>query len=234
LIAGVEATMADQHEPQFKDCVIYEGDKAIKRLAELGLRASYFEQAVRRGHELRSRCTPLHPRTYPGQVMWAESVAILRTQLLDLNQGWGMARVNNYETSFHADRKMAIAIVGGDANTGVKGFDPPKAARRRGPVTERRVKRNLLGQASLLPDLDRDVDNDGLCMTWIYLACARDEILYSELSLPLLLGSDRKFSRWSERILMPELPLSGVVTPIEPPEDDDDQSGFQVKRKPQA
>jgi hypothetical protein len=149
--------------------------------------------------------------------MWAETVAELRTQLLDLNQGWDMGSTDNYETVFHAGQSLAIAVVGGDSNTGERAFKHPKAARRRGPVTAKRITRNALGQQAFdLPEFKDPPQDDELCETWSFLLNARDNSMFRELSIAVSLGGDGRFGVWRERIIMPPLSFTGVVvTPVD-------------------
>jgi hypothetical protein len=163
--------------------------------------------------------------------MWAETLGELRTQLLDINQGWNIGRTGNYETAFHAPKGIALAVVGGDANTGVQGFSAPKAARRRGPLTAKRIRRNVLGQATFdLPEF-ADPPEDETCETWFFLLNSRQETMYSEISFPVSIGEDEKIGRWAERILFPSVPLVGAVTPVESPEDTDEPPSVHVGRK---
>lgn len=219
-------------QPVFVESQLVDGPAATSALADLGLRPELFVAAMLRGHEMQQRCLPVHPKTFPGQVMWAETVAELRTRFFDLNQGWQAGQAGNYETTYHPGRRIAIAVVGGDANTGVRGLQPPKTARRRGPVTARRVSHNAAGQLTLdLPDLAVPADDDSQCATWFFLLKARDGVLYSELSLPLLLGEDHRVARWGRRILLRETTLVGAVTPTEPDEDGDDAPNVRVTRR---
>lgn len=205
---------------EYIECVIHEDEAAVARLATMGLRVAHFDAAVRKGHDRSSQVSRVHPRTYKGQVMWAETVAEIRTQLLDLNQGWDIGQTDNYETSFHAGRGIAIAVVGGDVNCGERTFSAPKASRKRGPVTAKRIRKNLLGQQMFdLPDFKDPPQDDELCDTWFLMLNARDNRMYLELSLATSLGPDSKFGLWRERIIMPYIPLRGaVVTPMEPDE----------------
>jgi hypothetical protein len=226
--------MAGAAEPAFGACQVYEGVVAGRELAQMGLRIAYLEGAVRYGHERASRCLPVHPKTYQGQVMWAETVGELRTQLLDLNQDWKAGQTNNYETSYHAERGIAIAVVGGDGNTGVTAFNHPKTARKRGPITAKRIKRNVSGQLPFdLPELADPPEDDELCATWFFLLKARKEIMYSELSLPVSLGADNRIDRWAVRIILPHISLTGVaITPVDlDGGDDDDTPKIHVDRK---
>ena len=134
-----------QSQPASSGCKVHESEAASRRLAEMGLRETFFSRAALRGHERRERCQPVHPKSYAGQVMWAETVGELRTQVMDQAQGWKMGRTGNYATAFNGSTRLAVAVVGGDTCTGEHGFEPPMTARRRGPVTENRVHRNTPG-----------------------------------------------------------------------------------------
>lgn len=209
---------------------VFEGDRARIRLAELGLRFEYFSDAVTRGDELRQRCMPVHPRTYAGQVMWAETVAELRTQLLSLQESWEIGSSRNYETVFSGRRRIAIAVVGGNVYTGINDVIRPKSARSRGPVTSSRIAHNEGQYALELEGITVPVESDEECITWLFLVNARQNQLFSELSLATSMGQDGRLGRWVQRILLPPIPLSGAVTPIEPPEDDQ-PSSVHVERR---
>ncbi|UWZ35749.1 hypothetical protein Drose_32365 [Dactylosporangium roseum] len=165
--------------------------------------------------------------------MWAETVGELRTQLLNLNQDWKIGQTNNYETSYHSGRRIAIAVVGGDGNTGVTGFNPPKTAKRRGPITARRIKRNVIGQMPFnLPEFVDPPEDDEQCVTWFYLLKARKEVMYSELSLPVSLGADSRIDQWAVRIILPHVGFTGVaITPVDLDGDDDEPPQIHVDRK---
>lgn len=212
---------------------LHVGPSADRRLAELGLRAEQLRDAVARGDEMRRRCSPLHPKTFPGQVMWAETVQALRQQVIPGRGDWAPDSSNNYETVFSSELHVAVAVVGGDANTGVQGFQDPALRRKRGPVTRRRVQRNLAAQATLplaewqvegLPEAERG-------STWFLLVHARNERLYQELSLPIIMGEDSKITRWAERILLEPLDREGAVTPVPDFDDVDEVPSVNVSRR---
>ncbi|HVQ93973.1 MAG TPA: hypothetical protein VMU51_23245 [Mycobacteriales bacterium] len=208
------------------------GAAAAARLAEFGLRPEFFTQAQARGDEQRSRCRPEHPRTFPGQVMWAETTAALRGELLRLDRGWQLGSSRNYETVFNAEVRMAISVLGGDMFTGVRGIRAPKAAHPRGPVTSNRISHNFTDQYVLpLDGLELPVPTDQQCQTWFFLINARDETLYSELSLASDVGVDRRIGGWAERILLPEMPMPGAVTPVQLRDDDDEPATVHVGRR---
>jgi hypothetical protein len=212
-------------------CKIYEGDAVAPRLAQLGLQERYFSEAATIGHEKRSRCLPVHPASFGGQTMWAETLAALRTQCLDLNANWEIDRTRGYETVFNGRRRLSVAVVGGNHNTGEHAFDPPKTARPRGPITTNRVLQNhqLVFQLDGISDPTTAEDNS--CVTWFFLMNARNDKLYSELSFPIVMGNRQRISQWAERILFTPLNLVGAVTPLDPDDAPDAQSNISVTRK---
>lgn len=209
----------------------YEGTDAEARLKSFGLSVDEFRAAELRGHEKRALCTPLHPRTYAGQVMWAETVEALRTQLLNRAQGWKPGFAMNYETVFQPDKRIAIAVVGGDANTGTR--RDPKTARRRGAVTRRRIAINSGQYMIPYADIPQPAKEADECQTWFFLINAREGRLHSELSCAVSIGDDARIGLWSERILLPDIEPGGAVaiTPYDPDDDDDDSSGVHVDRR---
>lgn len=212
-------------EPIYEECKVYDGEEAVRRLRKMELRTAYFEAAVMHGHDLASRVSPIHPRVYAGWIMWAETVFGLRTQLLDLNADWVPGSTNNCETSYHLERGIAIAVVGGDSSTGERAFRSPKATRKRGPAIAKRISRNVLGQDVLdLPEF-HELEEDEQCDLWFFLLNARKGSMYTELSLPMSVGSDNRIGIWRERILMPPVPLAGVVVT---PDDNGDEEPPEV------
>jgi len=203
----------------YQACRVYDREEAVVRLAEQGLRAAYFEAAIRRGHDIASRVLPVHPRTYRGQVMWAETTGEVRTQLFTTGDEWQAGYTDNYETAYNLERRMAIAVVSGNAHTGERSFEHPKTARKKGPATEKRVYRNRVGQQVFeLPEFqDEPPADDEQCELWFLLMNARNNCMYSELSLPLAMGANLRIAEWRERIILPPILLTGiVVSPIEP------------------
>jgi hypothetical protein len=222
-------------EPAFEECRIRDGEDAAKALAAMGLRVSYFDRAVSHGIDRASRVLPVHPLTYKGQVMWAETLGELRTVLIEVSEHFKIGRTHNYETVYHAELTYGVAVVGGDAFTGERAFKPPKTARKRGPITAERINRNVKNiQGQLKFDfagMEEPAEDEQL-ETWFLLMNAREDAVYRELSCPLTLGPDGKIGRWRERILMPPVPLQGVEigTIVDGP-DDGDLPQVHVSRK---
>lgn len=214
--------------------------EADARLREWGLSAEHFRRSVTYGDDARKRVDqPWYPRTYAGVVMWAETLAGLRRQLKKLQQGWSIGRTGNYETVYSEERRLAFAVVAGDKYTGTRGKRHPKLTRKRGPKTRERVERNaefvqptlwgeIEGTRSTQPQTS-DLTPDEDCSTWFLVVHADDDEIRLEVSLARDLG-DGLVGEWVERILIPPIPSSGAVAPIESDEDDDDDGESMVFR----
>ncbi|TRO57623.1 hypothetical protein [Streptomyces sp. IB201691-2A2] len=215
-------------------------EEAEARLRQWGLSAENIRESVTFGDNARKRVDqPWYPRTYAGVAMWAETLAGLRRQLKKLQQGWQIGRTGNYETVYSEEKRLAFAVVAGDKYTGTRGKRHPKLTRKRGPKTRERVERNaefvqptLWGtvesvrstspqSAPLTPDED--------CSTWFLVVYADDDEIRMEVSLARDIG-DGLVDDWVERILIPPIPSSGAVAPIESDEDDDDDGESMVFR----
>lgn len=163
--------------------------------------------------------------------MWSDTTAALREVCMGLGDGWKIDRTNNFETVAHGGRAIAIAVVGGDEFTGWRGDKDPRVRRKRGPMTTKRVRDNYLGMEALFPIKTlSDVEPDSW-QTWFFLIRATDEALWLELSQPIGLDNAGYVSDWSERIILPSLPVSGGVTPIPDDDDDDDDDPFTISKK---
>lgn len=210
---------------------IYEGMSAAARLQQLGLTLELLSAAASRGDDGRQECTIFHPVQSKGHRMWSDTTAALREACLGLGAGWRIDRTNNFETVAQPERAIAIAVVGGDEYTGWRGDKDPKVRRKRGPITTQRVRDNYLGMEPLFP-IKTSLANDDLpdsWQTWFFLIRATDEALWLELSHPIGLDNSGYVSAWSERIVLPKLPVSGGVTPIS--DDGEDEDPFTISKK---
>jgi hypothetical protein len=218
---------------------IYSGDDADARLARMGLSVATLHGAAEDGDEGRQQWTLYHPQQSKGHRMWSDTVAGLRRRCIALNAGWRIDRTGNFETVASAGNRMFVAVVGGDEFTGWRGHKAPRVRRKRGPETTRRVELNmkygmqplpLQGDSSPVPD-EADTSTAG-SETWFFLIRATDDWLYMELSRPIGLNGTGYVADWSERILLPQLPITGGVTPIDDDDDDDDDGTTGSMAKP--
>ena len=210
---------------------IYEGTSAAARLQEIGLTVELLSGAASRGDDGRQECTIFHPLQSKGHRMWSDTTAALREACLGLAAGWKIDRTNNFETVAQSERGIAVAVVGGDEYTGWRGDKDPKVRRKRGPITTQRVRDNYLGMEPLFSMKTAPASDDlpDSWQTWFFLIRATDEALWLELSHPIGLDNSGHVSTWSERIILPKLPVSGGVTPI--PEDGEGEDPFTISKR---
>lgn len=208
--------MVEAVEPsRAKRSAVYQGPAADARLALMGLTSTQLLAAVSRGDEKRKECGPLHPKTFPGQVMWAETTEALRRQLIPTRRGWTPGSLDNYETVYSRETGIGIVVAGGDAFTGVDGFQSPSFNRRKGPLTQLRLQRNqALRLQPSFEGMEEDEAVENAVQTWFLLCNARERKLFVELSLPTIASADGKPSVWPERILLEPLDSAEGVTPV--------------------
>lgn len=197
-----------------RSCVEYEGRGADGRLDQLGLTRTSLMRAVAEGDGRRALVSPLSPRTYAGQVMWAETVTSLREQLISSALDWVPDSTSGYETVCSERFGLCVAVVGGNERTGRRGLPHPSTARPRGPVTRLRVAANY-GKAAPLPGMELAEDRADSIVTWFLMAYAARDRIQTELSMPLICGQDGYILAWSERILLDDVASAGGVTPVD-------------------
>ncbi len=222
-------------------CIISQGPAAIARLAELGLTATCSGGPASRQvtADGARRSPPQYPRNYASIVAWAETLAELRQLLIRLQVGWQINNFANYETVFLPERRVSIAVAGGNKATGQDGVGPLKLARKRGPMTTDRVKKNAVnGQLAFSlgerfepkAKAKKNEPADIGCLTWFLVIYAATDEIRLELALPFSVGSDGLVSGWIERILLP--PTSDLRRHFasRPPHQDDDDDNPLVTR----
>lgn len=229
--------MSAQYEINPEGYSVVPPERAADRLAELGLKPDAIYASIRAGDTERGRASgTYYPRNYPGIAMWAGTLAELRRQQVKLQENWDVGQTGNYETVYSTERKIAFAVVAGDAYTGIDGERQPKLTRKRGPKTKQRVDRNRRRLGQLALDLQLSLGERGLppdedCQTWFVVVCATADDVRVEVSLPRAVGDDGFVGEWVERILLLPVPLSGAVAPINDEDYGDDDDGDLVTRQ---
>lgn len=227
--------------PQYQRIVPPE--KAEQRLKAFAMSVAIVRRCIETGDTARLRVkNPPYPATYGGYTMWAETLTEWRRQMLKRRVGYAIGSTHGYETLYCAQFGAAFTVVAGDANTGIMGKRDPRPVRGRGPVTVKRVGRNREASAKAgtpgvqgvligLP-ADPGLTIDEACDIWFLLVHpTRDEVRI-ELSRPILMEGGL-VTGYSERILLPPVPISGAVAPMVPDsgEDDGDDGGQLVGRQ---
>ena len=197
------------------------------QLAKLGLTLEQLAEARGRAQHDVDECTDLDPPGSRGQVRHMRTVRYLREILIP--HGWIPDDTGNVGAVVSPDGTVAIVVTSGDAGTGLL-IHRPKTKYPKGEVTHRRVRQNI--QLSLFEDLteeplDDDVD-EPTRTTWVLLQHPAGDVVRAELSCPMGVDDAGRINEWSERIILPELPLDTHETWIADDDEGDDQVDVPV------
>jgi hypothetical protein len=204
-----------------KTNVLSKPEESRDRLAQLGLDALIFTQAIQRGQAIAAGYTPNHPAICRGISQWGEIVAAMREQLLP--RGWTRMDQDNLPLTVNPTRTIAISVSTGDANTGIADGTPStrstKGPRTADAVIINALQLNLFGNVPLKPE---ELKGSNGVMTWILLF-HRDVLAQEtrfEFSRPVKMDSDGHVDVWAERIIFPAVPFgtSGALAPEELPQ----------------
>jgi hypothetical protein len=237
VIGGLVGLPAQVPGPQYQRIVPPE--KADQRLAAFAMSVAIIRRCIETGDTARGRVSnPPYPATFAGFTMWAETLTAWRKEMLKRNVGYAIGNSHGYETVYCVQLGVAFTVMAADINTGIRGKRDPRSVRDKGTVTAKRVNRNreVSAQAGtpgvqgvLIPlPTDKNLPPDETCDLWFLLVHpTRDEIRI-ELSRPIMMEGGLVVS-YSERILLPPVPISGAVAPIAPDNgEDDDDGGSQL------
>ncbi|WP_164873524.1 hypothetical protein [Streptomyces sp. S063] len=194
----------------------------VQQLAELGLRAEYFDRTVRLGEDARDGATQDDANNAPGTLDYLARVRTLR-ETLRTEEGWLRHDPQQSPLSVNPDKTVAIGVLLGDARTGLPGNPQPRSHRPAGVAKEALVARNQdLALFPLPPEPPRrgevrlNDDEYARLATW-YLLTYRYEArergtveVRSELSLPSSIGPRGKIDDWKQRILLPTIRFKKV------------------------
>jgi len=202
-----------------RQCPVFDGDQAVDRLTELGLKAEILEFALKSADAEARTYTDLDPPNMQGMARYARTVRLLREQLVPL--GWSFDNPRNLARTVSPDRRIAIIATLGDAATGVPDV-PPSTRYEKGVATVEAVSRNFL-QLTLPIQLGDeepfDADGEGTT-TWVLLYHVTNSEIRAELSLPdsMLEGY---IDTWVERLILPPIPLQASPAVVPAPVDRD-------------
>jgi hypothetical protein len=200
-------------------------EKAVDRLAELGLSAEMIERVVRRADAEASMCTALDPPIMEGLNRWGRTNRFLREELIPL--GWRYDNPRLLPRTIHPSGDFAIVATTGDELTGLADAQPATKYPK-GFATIQAVAVNE--QLALdFGDLDLGRDDGqavgaGDLLTWFLLFHVDEDGFRVELSLPD--GTfEGRITSWAERIILPVFPRDDdrlAAAPMMPGGDDQD------------
>jgi hypothetical protein len=178
----------------------YEGPSMEARLNNLGLKPRWLINAVQASEIERRSCSVLEPSNAPGFKAWVAAFRTLAEQLV--GSKWAKIETRGLPRLVNKDSAVAIAVCNGDDGVGVRDRDP-KSKNPRGEQSALLIRSNQR-QLNLFSDPEfAPVPPDEEQVTW-WLLIYSDELgaLRAELSLPVGIGDDDRFSIWKERILL--------------------------------
>jgi hypothetical protein len=204
--------------------LVHVEDKAVDRLAELGLSVEIVERVVRRADAEASMCTALDPPIMEGLNRWGRTNRFLREELLPA--GWRYDNPRLLPRTIHPSGEFAIVATTGDELTGLVDAQPttkyPKGFATIQAVAVNEQLTLDFGDLGPGPDDSQTVGEADL-LTWFLLFHVDDDGFRVELSLPD--GTfDGRITSWAERIILPVFPRDDdrLAAPMMPGGDDQD------------
>jgi len=178
----------------------------------LGLDIPLLTEAILKGQAKRNEATPNHPANTGGTYFYHETVRAVRDRLVPM--GWKRERVGNLELTLSPCRKIALAVSGGDHNTGMPDKDPctrnPKGSQTRRVVSHNEHQYTFDFEPDFaVPDEVKSGTHYDYEVWWLlsFLDKALKQIR-SELSLPIGMNEMNRISKWRHRVLLPSVSLS--------------------------
>jgi hypothetical protein len=173
-------------------------------LGRVGITTELVMKARGRAQRDVDECTSLDPPGFRGSTRTARTIRYLREGLIPL--GWTTDNTGNVAATVSPDGAIAIVVTSGNGDTGLES-KTPKTKYPKGPVMHRRVRVNV--QLSLFePYLDEaDEDATAARTTWLLLQYPDGNVVRAELSCPKSYDETGRPNHWSDRLILPELPI---------------------------
>lgn len=180
----------------------------VVTLSSLGVNEEHLLNAVERGQADRNTALPTHPANTPGTLAFFGTVSELRNQLIPY--GWKIHNHRNLSMTSHPTGKVSIVVSGGTKETGTSSI--PTTRNPKGELAVQYTAQNT--QMSLFDVLEETTESEPNkpleTQTWVllyYFDRLASEVR-SELSLPLAVDNSGKVGSWSQRFILPALPVS--------------------------
>lgn len=176
-------------------------------LLSLGLTADILTTVIEQLFHAFKLTGPNMPKSSPGTNAWARGIEVLREETIPL--GWTPDEPNNQPRALSPDKKVAITVSSGDANTGNPNKSP-QTRNDKGSQTSKCAKYNSQ-QGELFPADSKIVSmprksalSEELWIILFYIDVDKSEVRY-ELSRPTSMGENSKVNGWSHRLIIPSV-----------------------------
>lgn len=200
---SVEPYLPISEIADIRNPVVYRDAGVKTRLAELGLSLEVLEQALHYGHNGAERTTGSHSKIAAGTYRWHETVAALRSALVE--QHWVQKDDLNAPRIISPDGKVSIMVATGNQDTGTK--RTPKNATPKGIMTQQDVWNNSVTEQQAIAEVEAAIaEKQPLTWVLLYFYSQRRNHIRAELSLPSV--QDMKggyITQWDERIILPKI-----------------------------
>lgn len=206
---------------------VFHGVAADAKLQQLGVPGRFpLQQAVLVGNASANNTTDDHPPAYPGDKMWGETTAELRSMLRV--HGFERRRFRGLDLTVSTSSGLAIVVTAGGQGTGNKLYNP-NVRYKRGDV----LRDIINGGSDSMFDLDEEGERPDWDIFFLLHHRTTKGTASAELSRPIAINKRRTVTTWDLRILLD----------IDDPDDDkelrrpaDDEIGpvgpvVQVKRR---
>jgi hypothetical protein len=202
---------------------VFAGPLAIAKLRTLGVQEPELVMAVRAAEVERRSCSSLEPSIAPGFKAWVAGFRTLAEQLVI--RGWEKTETKGLPRVLNPETRMAIAVVSGDEGTGIASATPksktPKGAQSVFLVHSNEIQQNLFEDRRFRP-LPAEQEQ----VTWWLLIYSDGlDAIRAELSLPVGMGEDNRFSDWKDRII---IELGDLSLPPGRREDEEPPLEFEI------
>jgi len=207
-------------------CNVLKGQSAADRLALLGIKPVWLQNALLAGDAEARTSTPLDPLITAGIYRYSRIVRVFREQTVN-EENWTFDNRRNQPRTISPTREFAVIVAQGNEFTGDADAVPSNKYGKGVTVADAVVQNEQLALdlESLLPDGvelepgETVTVNDGLT-TWVLLYTAVDNEIRYELSQPNTMTGGF-ITGWSERILFASLALDATVLVEEPADEYD-------------
>ena len=200
------------------------------RLGALGIPPEALRESVKQGFGAWAGCTADHPKSFPGILLWGETLGDLRRRLRRL--GWAVADPSNQPLAFDPSEKFALTVATGTKETGIAG-ETPTTSSPKGPHTVQVVEQNRQGRFPFWNEIVKSVPTLEGRETWFLLVYCdtRNSVVRSELSLPLDMDEKGFVSEWQERIILDSFEFDGTSNEDRTPQDQSPEIDIEVRRR---